>query len=243
MVESKKNKTVTFSLITLSTVLLLLTSNFSITSASPAINTPLPDFLEKILLLLHPNASLTELNQIRLQWANQIRLNQERITSTNGAVQHFSPMTGSSYLSSVVYTYMYGTGAVYNPNAIVGLIDYNFARLYTPNLDDEAFIIGQMTSANAGDVYFVSKLGPTGAQHTGNYLIGFGSNDPYAPMGQWNFIGYAQITWPYYWPKAPYVYIGTASQTFRYIAVCAWAAGGLDPYNDVLVDCIWATSG
>ncbi|MEM4504910.1 MAG: hypothetical protein QXE94_02445 [Candidatus Bathyarchaeia archaeon] len=228
-------------------VFLLLATNFSSTHAEPTTNTPLPDFLEKILILLHPNASSAELDQIRIQWANQLRLNQERIKSTNGAVLHPSTLAGSACLLSVIYSYTYGTGAVYNPNAIVGWIDYNFARLYTPNLDDEAFMIGQMSSANAGgDVYFVSKLGPTtvGKENmAGNYLIGFVSNDPYAPMEQWIFIGYAKITWPYYWPKAPYVYIGTASQTFSYIAVCAWAAGGLDPYNDVLVDCVYATSG
>jgi hypothetical protein len=60
------------------------------TSANPTTNATLPDFLEKILEALHPNATSTELNQIRTQWANQIALNQEHAAAANEVVSFFA---------------------------------------------------------------------------------------------------------------------------------------------------------
>jgi hypothetical protein len=221
---------------------MLASSLEAVHASSISSNATLPDFLEKILESLHPNATSTELNQIRTQWANQIALRQKRIAETNGAVLSFSPLnalTGMNFMAAVLRWWAYGTGFVAAPTQLVGAPDGYGTEFVTRNIGDEAFDIGRMTSLTSHeDVYLHTQLGPTWQYGPGNYVMVFASNDPNAPMGSWTFINYRQVTTT--WPNWQWLYIGSTmqGQTFGYVTVACWSAGGLDMYNDIFVDSV-----
>ena len=52
--------------------------------------TALPDFLEKLLSTLLPDANPETLDRIRMLWINQVTLKQSRIEATDGAVLNFN---------------------------------------------------------------------------------------------------------------------------------------------------------
>jgi hypothetical protein len=211
----------------------------------------LPDFIEASIAMMYPNASDSKLDEIRALWVKQIELKQERIEATNGAVLNFEPLALLSTPSYLIYLTkiepLYG-GQVINPNGIVGgSINRDLTRFYTPGLGQGASVAGRLSSNYAsGDVYVVGKLGPTGAGHTGNYLIVWGSNT--GADWSWEPIGYTHIVYPYnppYWmPSSAYHYVGYTSNTYKYAAVgCNTMMGDQCVYNDVMADMLWFTSG
>lgn len=82
-------------------VFLLLASNFSVTYASPATNTTLPDFLERLLAQYSKEVSPSELNRIRTQWAEQIKRNEE-VKAKGGDVLDLS--SSGAYLATIEAT-------------------------------------------------------------------------------------------------------------------------------------------
>jgi hypothetical protein len=222
---------------------LLLASSFSITYASSTSSkATLPDWIEIVIAARYPNASSTKLDQVRAQVMEQIKINQERIATTHGAVLNYKPSgtkTGS-YMYDYLYCEQYNGGTVSNPTYMEGLIDSNYARFYTPELYQNAAIVGQMSSSTAGgDVYIYAKLGPTGYGESGNIFNLWGSNssDQY---GDWRYIGSAEVTTT----TGAYLFIGEPDFTFGYIAVGVTTGDSPDyQYNDVMGDIVWATSG
>ncbi|MGA3111234.1 MAG: hypothetical protein ABSE15_04285 [Candidatus Bathyarchaeia archaeon] len=233
-------------------LILILIGTASVSLAQTVANTTssatLPPFLEKFLEALHPNATAAELNQIRIQWANQNAHNQERIKETNGAVLSFSPLAlqgGMNFMGSVVHWWTDGTGVVAAPYEIVGPPDGSGTEFFTPHLNDEAFDVGLMDSSTSyGDVYLHTQLGPTWAYGPGNYVIVLASNNPWAPFGDWSYIGWKQVTVE--WPNWQWLWIGYTWEygiTFSSVAVCAWNAGQNDAWNDFFVDSVVFTGG
>ncbi len=55
------------------------------------------------------------------------------------------------------------------------------------------------SSTAHGSVLIAAKLGPTGDGQNGNYFTVFGNDDPDPDDPDWwdNFIGYAEVTYPY----------------------------------------------
>lgn len=201
----------------------------------------LPDFLENLLVSSLPKASPAELDLIRTIWINQLKLNEEHIAD----IKDPSGTKSGSYMSQLLDTEIYGTGAtIYNPSYIVGSsYDYNFARFYTPNTSSGASVVGQMSSSTAhGSVLIAAKLGPTGDGQNGNYFTVFGNDDPDPDDPDWwdNFIGYAEVTYPYEDYGSSNVYIGYTSNEYPYVAVgCTTSMGGNCTYNDIMADRIW----
>lgn len=234
-------------------LLLLSTSFCAVYANSTTNNVTLPKWVKDFIKASLPNATVAEINQIENHWLNQLILKQKCIASTNGAVLN-KPLVATdtgSYMSQHLWDEQFGGGTVYQDTNIVGLIDYAYTRFYTPDWsqgnDGGASVIGQLSSASSsGQVYVVSKLGPTGAGQNGNYVIVYGSNNPYGEsQSEWlaNEIGYAQVTTPNDYTNAPYVFVGTTSNTYSYVCVGCVTMGGSCTYNDVLADCVWFTSG
>jgi hypothetical protein len=249
--KTRKRRKLSFiAVFTFFAVFLLLTSGFStIYASSTSTKATLPDFLEKLLITALPDATEEELNHIRAIWIKQIELKEERIAATNGAVLNYKPSgsRSASYMSDYLYKEEFGGGRIYNPSNMEGAIDYNFARFYTPDEDQGASIVGNMSNpTSTGDVYVVAKLGPTGSGQNGNYVLVYGAYDPYEEnQTVWleNFIGYAEITYPYSWPGAPYVYIGSTSNEYPSVSVgVTTVMGGECTYNDVLGDIVYFTN-
>ena len=247
---------------TLTILTVLLTSNFTTAAASSiSSNTPtLPTFLEKLLESALTDASPATLSEVRNIWLHQLALKQERIESTKGAVLNFQPSEQSyqdsgtpsaGYMSQFIAPEEeFDGGQVTNPTYIEGFQDYNYVRFLTPYFDPPytqsgASIKGQMNLHVTGDVYVPAKLGPTGAEQNGNYLIVYGSNNPDASLQEWvyGFIGCEEVTYPNGWYNAPYVYIGYTSNVYKYMSIGCVNMGGSCTYNDVLADAIWATHG
>ncbi|MCW4018691.1 MAG: hypothetical protein NWF00_08475 [Candidatus Bathyarchaeota archaeon] len=245
MKKAKENRAFSFiTVVTFFAVLILVTSNFSVVcaSSSSSNNVALPVFLENLLVNSHPNASKAELNQIRAIWINQIELKEERIASTNGAVLNYKPSDtrSGSYMSDYLDYEEFGGGVVYDGPNMEGLVDYNYARFYTPYDNAGASVIGELSSAATGDVYVVGKLGPTGYGQNGNYFTVFGNNVSDKNDEGWrdNFIGYGAVNHTY----PVYNYIGLTQNTYVYVAVGVVTMGGECTYNDVLGDIVWFTN-
>ncbi len=171
-------------------IVIMFTASLNAVHATLIISSALPDWLEKQITLMYPNASSTQLDQVRTQVSEQIALNQKRIAETNGAVLNFklSTITSGSCMSQYLYNEAWNGGVVYNPANLEDLVDYTYAEFYTPNLNQTAAIVGQMSSTNAGgDVYIASKLGPNGAGHTGNIFNVWVSNSS-AQYGDWRYL-------------------------------------------------------
>src|SRR5208337_1784319 len=179
------------------------------------------------------------------QWINQVAINQQHIASANEVALNVSPLSNSG---SYVSLYMpppelWPTGgpeSVTNPGAIVGWPwDDNCARFYTPlsNPAEGASVVGEMSSSNSqGYIYVIAKLGPTGLGQNGNYVIMWEYVN-----GAWESIGYGRPTATYSMYPG-YVYIGYVTQPFQYTSIGVTTAfGGVDTYNDVDVDCVWAS--
>jgi len=233
-------------------ILLFSHFNFSMTFASSEDNvTALPDFLEKLLSTLLPDANPETLDRIRMLWINQVTLKQSRIEATDGAVLNFNSssldyqITG--YIIDAIETETTYGGQVVNPDNIEGYYaDDDFTRLYAPYYDpvdpykrSQAAVVGELSNPYAcGDVYASAKLGPTGEGQNGNLLYMMGSNDPDASLEEWceGYIGYNEITHPYNQSGSEYAYIGYTSNTYAYVMVGVVNMGGISTYNDVLVD-------
>lgn len=206
-------------------------------------NTTLPNWLEKEIALMYPNASSTKLNQVRTQVIEQIAWNQKRVADTHGAVLNYIPSTleeTGSYMSQYLYSEPWNGGEVYYPDNMEGLIDYNYAEFYTPELYQNAAIVGQMNSYAGGDVYIVCKLGPSGAGHVGNTFNVWVSNSSYQ-YGNWSFVGSQTVTEPYNWPAA-YLWIGDFTGAFSHIVIGVVSGDEYHQYNDVVGDVVWTTN-
>ena len=220
--------------------LLLLVSNFGAVLAKPETNVTLPDFLEKVLLSLNPNATSAELNLKRTEWANQLKMNEEYLKK---APQ--SPLSVNTIKSTTIGAHYYmiwadkeswGGGIVYDEDNIVGSgPDSYIARLYTPYVGGVANIFGEMSSPYAWG-YVYAYAAERGRRYDGkdNYLIVYASNNLSAPPGEWTFIGYKKITSmdPTWWV------IGFNPNSFRYWCFGCNAMGGDCMYNYISIDCV-----
>jgi hypothetical protein len=216
----------------------------------------LPSFLESYLLYQCAQANLdsTEINEMRAIWINQLEKRQDRLNAmmNTGLVEESTVNSALDYpftnwIDSVDRTEPWGGGVIYNEYSVIGEEDGLFAELYTPVTGAGASIVGTMNIPSGGDVFAFAELGPTGAQHVGNYLVVEVAHDLHASMGEWiaGFVGYAHIMDPWGGYGGNY-YIGPAPYVFSYITVGANVMpppNPLDPYNDVMVDSVWTTIG
>ena len=171
--------------------------------------------------------------------SDQIAFNEKWIAQTNGAVLHYSPSRSTAWMGTFIKTEDMWGGITYNPTNLVGTQDLNFARFYTPSPGQAAQVVGQLTSSSAtGAVSVLSKLGPTGAGQNGNYIIVWASKT--GADWTWHAIGYAHVTTPYSAQYPVWYYVGTATDTYGYVVVCAVSTtGGQVTYNDILADCVY----
>lgn len=215
-------------------VLLLLASNFGAVLAKPETNATLPDFLERLLLSLYSNATPAELNLKRIEWANQLKMNEEYLKTAPQPLGN-----GPHYFMIWADEEHWGGGMVYDEDNIVGLgPDGYIARLYTPYVGGVANIFGEMSSPYVyGYVY--AYAAERGRRYDGkdNYLIVYASNNLYAPPEEWTFIGYKKITStdPTWW------YIAYTPNHFRYWCFGCNAMGGDCMYNYISIDCVAVT--
>lgn len=231
---------------------MFLISNLSFSTAYPSSEenvTALPDFLERLLTMLLPNANSSTLDRIRELWINQLALKRERVEVTNVAKSSSSQSLDYSvtgYITDVLRVEEVYYGTVTGSGNIVGYADDAFARLYAPYYNpyneyerSHAAVVGELSNPYAnGDVYVTAKLGPTGYGQNGNYIMVMGSNDPDASLEEWceGFIGYAEITYPYNQPGSENAYIGYTENTYAYVTVGVVNMGGDCTYNDVMID-------
>lgn len=198
----------------------------------------LPDFIEASIALMYPNANDAKIAEIRAEWAEQIAVNQKSAAQTNGKGLVSSQMLQIAYMSTFIRTEDLWGGVTYNPTGLVGTGDFNYAQFYTPSLNQAAQVVGQLSSPMNGRVNILAKLGPTGAGHTGNYLVVWGSVT--GADWTWHSIGYAQVTQPYSAQYPVYYYVGTTLTTYGYVTVSAVTTmGPLCIYNDVLADAVF----
>ena len=194
------------------------------------------------------NLNTSQIDQMRALWIERLAKNQEMLDSTYGGVAQRN-MDSLDFINYPGYLfqfshveYFYGGLVTESLNAF-GQADGSFARLYTPQIDGMASIVGEMSSTNcAGAIYVQAKLGPTGSQHEGNYvMIEVNDNDDYDTWEGWmqGFVGYAHITSN---DEVSY-YVGVAPYSFKYLSVGCIAMGGICSYNDVLVDSVGSSVG
>lgn len=210
----------------------------------------LPDYIEASIAMMYQNAPASRLAEVRAEWTAVLELKQQRIIETGGAVLNFQPSlltdTGSymaTYLPPPESFPAGGTQQITNPANTVGLIDYAYTRFYTPGLNQGVGVKGILSNLYSyGDVYVYAKLGPTGAQHTGNLIFVYASNS--TADWSWDPIGVNQVTYPYNWPYAAYVYIGhtLGINNYEYVVVCTGTTYPGWEYNDVLGDMVWFTN-
>jgi hypothetical protein len=83
-----------------------------------------------------------------------------RITKINGAILYpRMALDPFSYIDSITWTSTRYTGQVTNAQNMVGTYpDGYYCRLYTPNVEDEAFVCGEMTSTVGYGEMFMSAL-------------------------------------------------------------------------------------
>lgn len=234
MKKTQKKSSIAVAACGVALLLLLLTSNFGAVLAKPDTNETLPDFLERLLLSLYSNATSAELNLKRIEWANQLKMNEEYLKKA------------PQLLASWPHYYMvwadkeyWGGGMVYDEDNIIGSDpDGYIARLYTPYVGGVANIFGEMSSQYAWG-YVHAYAAERGQRYDGkdNYLICMASNNLYAPPGEWTFIGYKKITsmTPTWWA------IGFNPNSFRYWCFGCNAMGGDCMYNYISVDCVAVT--
>jgi hypothetical protein len=202
--------------------------------------------------MMYPNATESKLAEIRQLWVEQIQLKNQRIAETSNSILTFDPsrVTAQASLnpaSTMSTTYRMSTylwkeeisgGTVTDGAHMTGSQDYSYTRFYTPSLNQGASVAGELSSTHSkGDVYVVGKLGPTGAGHTGNYLIVYGSNS--TTDWTWVPIGYSQIG-----TYDSYYYVGNtgSGRVYRYISVGAnTMMGSMDVYNDIYGDSVYLT--
>lgn len=196
----------------------------------------LPDFIETSIAIMYQGASSAKIAEIRAEWAEQIAFNQKSATQTDSTVS--SQSLSIAYMSTYLRSEDLWGGVTYNPSNVAGTADFNYARFYTPSLNQAAQVVGQLSSPMNGRVNILAKLGPTGAGHTGNYLVVWGSET--GADWTWHSIGYAQVTQPYSSPYAVYYYVGTTMTVYSYVTVSAVTTmGPMDVYNDVLADAVY----
>ncbi len=248
-------------IISFTIICIIALANSSLSAAVTSLldtNPKLPDFLEKYLESICQGNS-TKLNEVRNIWLNQIAIKQERVCNTDGAVLspntealsknsvHDSGTPSDSYLSNMLWTEPFGGGSITDPHNVEGYRDYYYTRLLAPYNASGASVVGEMSLHSTGDFYVPAKLGPTGAQHVGDYLILMGCNYPSAPLQEWvyGFIGYVQISCPNSEFDAPYVYVGYTSNVYKYITAgtVIMNISSTNSYSDILVDAVWANTG
>jgi hypothetical protein len=235
-----------------------------------------PDFIWDAILEFNPNASSAEIAKIRAMTITQFTFNQKRITDTNGAILNpnsphnyhegatdrlsiadniqepgYTSMSQSfAYMSEYLRPEIDGPGAsLTDPTYLVGLMDGQGARLYTPNPGSHVAIVGAMSFSTIGaDVYLTAKLGPTAAGHIGNYVVVWGcwyDDQTNPPPIIWVPIGFSKITTSDY----GWYYIASAStfdlndievNVISRMNPTGGPPGGIDPYNDIYVDSIAA---
>jgi len=215
-------------------VLLLLASNFGVVLAKPETAETLPDFLERLLLIIYPNATPDELNLKRIEWANQLKMNEEYLKAASQP-----SIRGAHYYMTWADEEHWGGGVVYDEDNIVGLgPDGNIARLYTPYVGGVANIFGEMSSPYAWG-YVYAYAAERGRRYDGkdNYVICMASNDLYAPPEEWTFLGYKKITStdPTWW------YIAYTTNQYQYWCFGCNAMGGDCMYNYISIDCVAVT--
>jgi hypothetical protein len=220
-------------------VFIMMASSFTAVHASTPANT-LPTPLENILQAMHPNATATELNQIRTQWANQLAINQQHAPDSRSAFAPAFVPSGGCYFGTIVKPEHYLGGQIIGqPSVILGPADNVYCELLAPGLNDFAAICGTWTSATAhGQIYSHVLLSHGAATWgtLGNYLICLASNDIDADPRTWPFIGYVNVQGETsYW-----AYTGYSSSSYTYWNFGVWTAGGQVLSNDIYLDSVWA---
>ncbi len=232
----------------------------------PILNPPLlTDLQTSFLDFFGQNLTATELNNIKLQWAQQNQHNQQVIKDTNGAVLNFSQLDSlyGCYLSNIPagYTSPYESyGYIQDPDRMIGQIDYNFAYLLTDGWNEhydpsamggESFAMGYMQTYYSGDIYIFAEPGPdTGSNPPWeNVVLVCGSNDINTPFLQWIPLGYAVVDNP---EHAAWYFVGNTDQQFSCISIMCftpprWPDDYPPPhqwpdwFNSVKIDSVYAT--
>jgi hypothetical protein len=218
---------------------LMLAGNFvSVHATTNATNATLPDFLEKLLEQLYPNATSAELTQIRTEWADQLLIDQEHApNATGGLSPMYTPGQGGSHLiTPVSKEVVYGGEIEGQPNAIAGTEDGVMVQQIS-GLNEMTNLYGNMSSVNAGGaIYCAGEIGPFAG--TGNYLMVWGTNNYDGTPGCWTFIGYGQYTSTY----ENWVYLGYTSTAYKDMSFSTDGEGGVDPTNTIACDCVWTSN-
>lgn len=187
--------------------------------------------------MMYPNATDSQLAEIRAQWAEQIRLKEARIVETNGAVLNVQPSItrGTSCITSIVKEEPLQGGQLTGASYIIGVEDNLYTRFLTTGPNQGSGLSAKLSGINAsGDVYVRAKYGQTGAGKQ-NYIIVWGGNSTI----DWNWvpIGYTQISSS----SADYYYIGPvgAGKAYNYTSIGTNSMMNIYDYNDVMVDWVW----
>jgi len=218
----------------------MLVSNFVVVHATPATNTTLPDFLERILEASYPNATSSQLDQIRAEWANQLLIDQEH--APGSAEGMASPMIGErsgACLATVDKVEHTDAGQLIGQaSAMTGWQDNVMCELFTPNYNDMIAVEGAMSSSLAWGQVYAYGCQTWGSQwYTGNYILCYASNSESLPHTQWTFIGYVQFVEL----SGNCYFIGYTAASYKYMSFGCMNMGGQDAYNDIYVDCGWTS--
>ncbi len=198
--------------------------------------TVLPDYLLRFTDYLS-KGNATKLAEIRNQMIEQLKINQDRIASTKGAVLHSlksSPLLESwpptfSFMSSVEFTSPYEDyGYIESAEDLVGSEDDSFAHFHTDGWNEnyqspmggESFAAGYLYGSQwaSGDFYIYGKAGPHSGYGYSNYVMVYVSNDINEDFGSWTFLGYVQVLAA----SEQAYYIGTSFSTWSCIAIMCW---------------------
>lgn len=184
----RKRISVSITVLTIVTISVMLNSNLITAYAS---STDYDEdkyyWLDAAIAARYPNATAKKLAEVKAQALRQLEINEKKIADTNGAILKNPPATtkSSSYMADYLYPECNNGGAVYNPTYLEGENDPYYTQFYTPNLNQTANVVGEMTSSTShGDVYIVAKQGPTGDGEDGDVLILWGSNSS-SVEGNW----------------------------------------------------------
>jgi hypothetical protein len=232
--KMQKKKSMVITACGLTLAMLLITSNFGVIFAQTENNVTLPDYLERLLQSIYANATKAELDQKRIEWANQEKINEEHRKTA-------SPPSGKDahyYMINADVEY-WGDGMVYNEDNIIGSApDSAIAKLYTPYVGGVANIFGEMSSSDAWG-YVYAYAAEYGQRYDGkdNYLCVMASNDLNAPPEEWAYLGYQKIT-----STTPdWCYIAYTSNEYQYWCFGVNAMGVDCMYNYISIDCTAVT--
>ncbi|MDR0493543.1 MAG: hypothetical protein LBH74_07910 [Nitrososphaerota archaeon] len=217
----------------------------------------LPDYIEASIALRYKGAGTDKIEEVRALWAKQLELNEKQAVQIDAAAMQDKLTRANAYMGTYIKHEDMGGGVSSNRTNLLGGVDGNFARFYTPSASQAAQIIGELSStfttssSHTAELNIVAKKGPSSSNPPSgvtNYnRVTVWVNETMEDW-KWKPVGTTSIiTTPNNATYIQWYRVGTLSisGTWKNVVVETNTLIGSNPpapgatqYNDVMVDCI-----